>query len=120
MDSKKFIDTLEIKEKIGHLIIYGTIIFLGNLLMIFGIIIMQNFLTILIRWFLKIFVISRSTEILIVLNFWLGVYTYGMLNWSTFVQKILNDKFFHIMHMQVVHRSVENVKTKDKTRRAWR
>ena len=49
MDSKKCIDTLEIKEKIGHLIIYGTIIFLGNLLMIFGIIIMQNFLTILIR-----------------------------------------------------------------------
>ena len=47
MDCEKLINSFEIKKKISHLIIYG----------------------------FQVFIISRSTETLIVLNFWLEVYT---------------------------------------------
>ena len=57
------------KKRIGHLILYETMI--GALLLckiyVFDIFNMVDFF--------PIFVISRSIEILIVLNFWLEVYT---------------------------------------------
>ena len=65
-------------KRIDHLIIHGTIFFFGNLLITFwhyyytkSVFDFFNMVDIF-----QIFVISRSTEILIVLKFWRRVYTH--------------------------------------------
>ena len=77
MESKKSINSFEMRNRISHLIIYETIIVLANSLITFRYYsyAQYSFLTSLIWLIIQIFFISRSTEILIVLNFWLEVYT---------------------------------------------
>ena len=66
------------ERMLGHLITYETIMLFGNLLITFGhyyyyakyVCDFFNMVD-----FFRIFIISQSTQILIVLNFWLGVYT---------------------------------------------
>ena len=69
MDSKKSINSFEMKIMIIYLIIYETIIFFGNLLVTFRHYYYVKFVFYFFNMvnFFQIFVIQRSTEILIVL-----------------------------------------------------
>ena len=73
------------KERIALRIFIGQLFFLSIFYQLFDTIIMQNMFLTSLMWmiFFQIFVKSRSTETLIILNFRLEVDTESILKWCT-------------------------------------